>query len=115
MGARSKQKEAWGDRYAEWKKSGQTQAAYCKSRGLNLWRFKGGVQRARRKGPFSDEVGDKRVGFFRVKLEGAGQAKRFSSGLEPFCEIRFSGKAGIRIETMESLALIRDLVRALAI
>ncbi len=103
----------WVQEFMEWKTSGQRQRRYCESRGLEFWRFKAGTLKARAGGELPStgraprRVVQEKPGFAMVKIE------EIRAETAPFCEILFEGKPGIRIETAESLRMIRDLVRAM--
>ena len=103
----------WQNEYRNYQESGQTQSEYCKSRGINFWAFKTGVQEARREGLIAKSGRPRRkpsseASFVPIRLLAVDEPS------EPYCEIRFSGKPGIRIETRESIGLIRDLITGLS-
>lgn len=110
----------WGDAYREWQESGLAQRDYCSRAGYGFWQFKAGIEEARRarivsrrRKPSSSTnqggslVAEQHSGFAPVQiLEARSQAE------SPYCEIRFRGAVGIRIETAESLREFINLIKA---
>ena len=95
----------WVDAYAKWQESGLTQRTYCNEVGLVFTQFKAGIENARQQGLLerhsqdskSDEITKSEVvGFAPVQINQTAPRTAY-------CEIWFEGKAGIRIETAESL------------
>ena len=103
----------WVEAYEKWQESGLTQRSYCSQWGLIFTQFKAGIENARQQGllerPSQDGKGvdevtrSKVVGFAPVQINNPERSM-------PYCEIRFEGKAGIRIETAESLRYFVDLL-----
>lgn len=103
----------WQAKYRNYEESGQTQSGYCKSEGISLWSFKAGIQEARREGLIaaSGRPGRKRsleASFVPIRVLAVEDPS------EPYCEIRFNGKPGIRIERRESIGLMRELITGLS-
>jgi hypothetical protein len=103
----------WAGIYSEWKTSKQRQAAYCESRGIKGWEFKLGIRAAREAGLIAKTdrpprgKGNASSSFVPIRVRETP-----SSG-GPYCEIRFNGSAGIRIETRESIGQLRELIRGM--
>ena len=98
-------KSDWKTEYEDWRRSGKTQAEYCKSKGLNVTSFKNGVFRMR-------QTSGKRV------WEKRGQSSPFVSiqipEVEaPYCEIRFGGGSRITIDKPEAVMELGMLIRSL--
>ena len=110
---RAERAQKWATAYSEWGVSGLSQRGYCQKTDLSFWKFKCGVELARKSGLIAkcrqgpDEMGAGR-GFVPIQINGAD---RSVSPPEPYCEIRFQGLPGIRIETAESWGQFRQLLQ----
>jgi hypothetical protein len=102
----------WAEVYGKWQESGLKQRDYCQRECVSFWKFKAGIEtaaqtgmierRKRRRHENMREI-EKITGFAAVEIN-AGQP------IAAYCEIRFNGKSGIRIETAESLGFLRELL-----
>jgi len=111
---RRSQGQKWAKEYGDWQVSGLTQRSYCIHAGLIFTQFKAGVEAARQQGllerPSQERNGADAtanfgtVGFAPVQINP-------SAPQSPYCEIWFEGKAGIRIETSESLRCFVALLK----
>lgn len=104
--------EVWKKQYGDWEASGLTQRLYCAQVGLIFGQFKSGVEAARQQGILErankggnekNKVISNLDGFAPVRINPTDTPS-------PYCEIRFNGKSGARIETVESLGLLRELL-----
>jgi len=100
----------WAEEYRKWQSSKLKQRDYCQREGLSFWKFKAGVELATHSGIIERQRGcentreiEKTTGFAAVEING-------DQPIAPYCEIRFNGKSGIRIETAESLGFLRELL-----
>jgi hypothetical protein len=105
----------WTEAYNGWKESGLSQKVYCKESGYQFWQFKSGIEQARQTGELERHHGKrKEVGQLGRGGNGFASIKMMESrGDEgsPYCEIRFRGQMGIRIESPEHLAEFCKLVK----
>ena len=101
----------WEEVYGEWKKSGQAQQEYCKTKGIGVSAFKNGVVRQRKK--VHAKLADESSPFVAVKIkpETAAEPKRSES--QVYCEIHFGTGGRVVIEDKEALEGLRQLVGAL--
>ena len=96
----------WVAAYAKWQESGLTQRTYCNEVGLVFTQFKAGIENARQQGLLERHSQNGKRGDEITKSEVVGFAPVQINQTAPrtaYCEIWFEGKAGIRIETAESL------------
>lgn len=98
----------WAAEYAGWRSGGLSQRAYSQTRGYSLYQFKNGTSAAKKSGSIPKERDESRPKFVALKGVGCGDHPKAA-----YCEIRFSGKAGIRIETEETMSQLRGLVKGL--
>ncbi len=99
----------WAQAYREWEESGVVQRAYCERKGVRFWQFKAGVEGARRAGILERVNRKGMAGFAPVQvIENSTHSK--ADIQIAYCEIRFNGQAGIRIESMESLRNFMTLI-----
>lgn len=102
----------WAREYEKWKTSNQQQGEYCDGQGIKKWEFKAGVRMAREAG-LIEKTGRPPRGktpalppkFVPIQVTETSRKQ------EPYCEIRFNGQAGIRIETQASIKELRDLIQ----
>ncbi len=101
----------WAEVYSKWQESGLKQRDYCERDGISFWKFKAGIEAAAQTGTIERRKHRRHANIREVKLSAfaAVQIKEAKT-TTPFCEIRFNGKCGIRIETSESLGLLRELL-----
>jgi len=100
----------WAEEYRKWQSSNLKQREYCQKEGFSFWKFKAGVEVATHAGVIErqrrrEKMGEseKLSGFAAVQINAA-------QTIAPYCEIRFNGKSGIRIETPDSLIFLRELL-----
>jgi len=103
----------WAEEYRKWQSSKLKQREYCQKEGLSFWKFKAGVDAAAQSGMISrgrrrwvyenSQEPEKLSGFAAVQINA-------DQTIAPYCEIRFNGKSGIRIETPDSLIFLRELL-----
>ena len=99
---RNAQLEKWAQAYREWQCVEDSQREYCDRKGIRFWQFKAGVENARRAGILERVKRNRITGFAPVQL--IEQTSNNTAGSPTaYCEIRFNGQAGIRIESVESL------------
>ena len=95
--------QKWCKEYEQWKASKKTQRVYCAEHGYSFSEFKVQTSKARK-----TEVECEGL-FAPVQVSG-----RQEEALDaPYCEIIFSGKTGIRIETKESIFELKTLIDSL--
>jgi hypothetical protein len=106
----------WAAAYGKYIESGLSQARYCEREGLNIGGFQTGTKAARKAGLIGQGGADRRAKgecqFMAVKIRDDGVV----GGALPeaaYCEIRFNGKAGIRIETAEAMGALASMMRQL--
>jgi len=95
----------WGKEYTQWRASGETQAGYCKSRGLKFTAFKNGIYRARNLQK-------------KTEMPRMAKASRFvpvgiTEMQTSYCEIRFGNGSRITIDRPEAIAELGRLMRGL--
>ena len=102
----------WEEVYGEWKKSGQAQQEYCKTKGIGVSAFKNGVVRQRKKGQAKLANEGRPFVAVKIKPETDAEPKRLES--QAYCEIRFGTGGRVVIEDKEALEGLRQLVGALS-
>ena len=111
--------ENWAKAYQDYKASGATQSRYCEAAGLSLWGFKAGIKLAKRAGLISLGKGQltapqpKAPAFLPLQVQMGDDEPDRSDGIAPYCEVRFNGALGIRIESAEAMAEFSRLMRVL--
>lgn len=111
------QVKKWVEAYAGWQESGLGQRDYCEQAGLKYTQFKDGIKSARQAGAIeqsrrkSAEIArfsEEQAGFARVKIVESSQLE--APKAPAYCEIRFNGQGGIRIESVESFRDFMELI-----
>ncbi len=98
--------------YEGWQRSGQTQAEYAKGCGIALWAFKYRVKQGKKREKVINSD------FIPIKVRAASLTASTSEEITkgramtgaPYCEIRFEGGHGVRIESRESMGYLRALL-----
>ena len=99
--SRNAQLEKWAQAYREWQCGEDSQREYCDRKGIRFWQFKAGVENSRRAGILERVKRNRITGFAPVQL--IEQTSNNTAGTAtPYCDMRFNGQAGIRIESVES-------------
>ena len=99
--SRNSRLDKWAQAYREWQCGEDSQREYCDRKGIRFWQFKAGVENARRAGILERVKRNRITGFAPVQL--IEQTSNNTAGTAtPYCDKRFNGQAGIRIESVES-------------
>lgn len=105
-------KDGWVSAYEGWRRSGKTQREYCDEAGVPFTRFKYWVKKVRGAGLVQGKTetsdGCSRGGFSQVHIDEVDVCDG-----EAYCEIWFSGKKSVRIESRKNWGQLCDLVRGL--
>jgi hypothetical protein len=102
----------WEAEYIGWQKSGLSQREYSEKSGYTLAVFKNGMTRTGCRQRLKKEGAAKKPLFVALKSSQVTAPERGISP-EAYCEIRFSGKPGLRIESSETMDQLRTLVKGL--
>jgi hypothetical protein len=106
------QEKDWGAEYHGWQKSGLSQQAYSNQSGYSLWTFKNGIAKSGCRKRLKKSVTHTPTRFVELQATESGSLEKEISP-EAYCEIRFKGKPGLRIESAETLVQLRSLVKGL--
>jgi len=102
----------WEAEYVGWQKSGLSQREYSEKSGYTLAVFKNGMTRTGCRQRLKKEGAAKKPLFVALKSASRASLENKPSS-EAYCEIRFSGKPGLRIESSETMDQLRTLVKGL--
>jgi hypothetical protein len=102
----------WEAECIGWQKSGLSQVAYSTKYGYSLSVFKNGLTRTGCR-PRLKKRGETTKGIFVELKSSPVTAPERAMSPEAYCEIRFSGKPGLRIENAETMDQLRTLVKGL--
>jgi hypothetical protein len=102
----------WEAEYIGWQKSGLGQREYSEKSGYTLAVFKNGMTRTGCRKRLKKRSATTKGVFVELKPSQVTAPERAISP-EAYCEIRFSGKPGLRIESAETLVQLRSLVKGL--
>ena len=102
----------WEAEYICWQKSGLSQRRYSEAAGYSLWTFKTGIFRSGCRKRLKKTDLRKKTRFVALK---AAQTAAIAPEKQAaaYCEIRFNGKPGLRIESAETMDQLRTLVKGL--
>ncbi len=102
--------DKWVEEYERWRGGDETQREYCLKRGMTLHEFKTGISEAKKAGLLG--ASKQSSGFVPVQvIDNVTEPVVITEA--PYCEILFSGKPGIRIETEGSIATLKLLLNNL--
>jgi hypothetical protein len=102
----------WEAEYIGWQKSGLSQREYSEKSGYTLAVFKNGMTRTGCRKRLKKRPATTKPIFVALKSSQVTAPERAISP-EAYCEIRFSGKPGLRIESSETMDQLRTLVKGL--
>lgn len=102
----------WETEYIGWQKSGLSQQAYSEKSGYTLAVFKNGMTRTGCRKRLKKRPETINPIFIELKATQRGPIEKENSP-EAYCEIRFNGKPGLRIENAETMGELRTLVKGL--
>jgi hypothetical protein len=102
----------WEAEYIGWQKSGLSQREYSEKSGYTLAVFKNGMTRTGCRKRLKKRSATTKPLFVALQATQAA-AIATETPAEAYCEIRFSGKPGLRIENAETMANLRTLVKGL--
>ena len=102
----------WEAEYIGWQKSGLSQRKYSEKSGYSLWTFKNGMTRTGCRERLKKRPATTKPIFVELKSSPVTAHER-EIAPEAYCEIRFSGKPGLRIESAETMCELRTLVKGL--
>jgi hypothetical protein len=102
----------WEAEYIGWQKSGLSQRTYSEKSGYSLSVFKNGMMRTGCRKRLKKTDPRKKTSFVALK---AAQTAAIApeKQVAAYCEIRFNGKPGLRIENAETMDQLRTLVKGL--
>jgi hypothetical protein len=102
----------WESEYIGWQKSGLGQREYSERAGYGLSKFKNAMMRIGCRKRLKKTVPSTQAGFVELKSTETAAIEK-EAPAEAYCEIRFNGKPGLRIESAETLGQLRGLVKGL--
>ena len=102
----------WEAEYICWQKSGLSQRTYSEKCGYSVSAFKNGMTRTGCRKRLKKRRETRKSRFVALKTTQTAAIENETSP-EAYCEIRFNGKAGLRIENAETMDELRTLVKGL--
>ena len=102
----------WETEYIGWQKSGLSQRTYSEERGYSVSAFKNGMTRTGCRKRLKKRPETINPIFIELKSSQVIAPER-AIWPEAYCEIRFNGKPGLRIENAETMGELRTLVKGL--
>lgn len=102
----------WEREYVRWQKSGLSQRDYSQQAGYSLSVFKNGLNRTGCRQRLKKASTNESSLFVALQPSPTVAFKK-EEKTDAYCEIRFNGKPGLRVESAETLGQLRGLMKGL--